>query len=157
MRRKCQRILSWQAAAGVLWLDGGLAHGGAREALWVVAVIIDYAAGMVGFYPPGLGRSRTSDWQIDGGHLLERCQLFLIIALGESILVTGATFGQLRFTAVTVAAFVVAFLGSVALWWVYFDPLEHGDGDAIRSAANPGRLGRLPPHPHHPAGARGLP
>ena len=32
-----------------------------------------------------------------------------------------ATFGELEFTSVTLAAFVVAFLGSVALWWVYFD------------------------------------
>jgi low temperature requirement protein LtrA len=42
--------------------------------------------------------------------------LFVIIALGESILVTGATFGELAPTAATAAAFVVALLGSGALW-----------------------------------------
>ena len=53
--------------------------------------------------------------------MAERCELFIIIALGESILVTGGTFGQLDITPATLAAFVVAFLVSVALWWVYFD------------------------------------
>ena len=48
-----------------------------------------------GFWTPGLGASTTSDWDVEGGHLAERCGLFVIIALGESILVTGATFGKL--------------------------------------------------------------
>jgi low temperature requirement protein LtrA len=53
-------------------------------------------------------------------HMAERCQLFVIIALGESILVTGATFSEMAPSSLTLAAFVVAFLGSVALWLVYF-------------------------------------
>src|SRR3712207_7690182 len=61
-----------------------------------------------------------SEWTIEGGHFAERCQLFVIIALGESILVTGTTFGEIEASVVAVSAFVVAFLGSVALWWIYF-------------------------------------
>ena len=53
--------------------------------------------------------------------MAERCGLFIIIALGESILVTGATFGELTWTPDNVAAFVVAFVGSVAMWWIYFN------------------------------------
>ena len=34
---------------------------------------------------------------------------------------TGMTFGESEASAVTVSAFVVAFLGSVTLWWTYFD------------------------------------
>jgi low temperature requirement protein LtrA len=34
---------------------------------------------------------------VDGGHIAERCALFIIIALGESILVTGATLSTLVF------------------------------------------------------------
>ncbi len=67
-----------------------------------------------------MGRSRTTDWTITGAHLAERCQLFLIIALGESILDTGATFGDLSWSTVRVSAFVVAFVGTVALWLIYF-------------------------------------
>jgi low temperature requirement protein LtrA len=54
-------------------------------------------------------------------HLAERGGLFIIIALGESIQVTGATFARLDWTPVSAAAFVVAFIGSIAMWWMYFN------------------------------------
>jgi low temperature requirement protein LtrA len=142
LRRNFQRILAWQATAGLLWVAGGVADGVAREALWVAAAAVDFAAPVTGFYTPGLGRSSTADWTIAGGHLAERCQLFVIVALGESILVTGATFGQLSFSAATVAAFVVSFLGSVALWWIYFDRSADHGGEVIEHSTDPGRLGR---------------
>jgi low temperature requirement protein LtrA len=41
-----------------------------------------------------------------------------------------------------VAAFVVAFLGSVALWWIYFDRSAEDSRRAIAAADDPGRLGR---------------
>ena len=40
---------------------------------------------------PGRGRWSTTDWEIESAHFAERFQLFIIIALGESIVVTGAT------------------------------------------------------------------
>ncbi len=142
LRRNFQRILAWVATAGVLWLAGGLAHEAARVGLWVAALVVDYAGPVCGFFCPGLGRSQTTDWTITGGHIAERCQLFLIIALGESILVIGATFGGLPLSAGGIAAFVVAFLGSVLLWWVYFDRSAEDSSAVIASAADPGRLGR---------------
>ena len=142
LRRNFQRILSWLVASGLLWLAGGLAQATAREALWLAAVVADLTAPACGFYTPGLGRSRTTDWTITGGHMAERCQLFVIIALGESLLVTGTTFGELPLSAVTVAALVVAFAGSVALWWVYFDRSAEDAGEVIARSADPGRLGR---------------
>jgi low temperature requirement protein LtrA len=142
LQRNFQRILFWSAASGVLWIAGGLANESRRGLLWLAAVIVDYLAPICGFVTPGLGRSTTREWDIAGGHLAERCELFLIIALGESILVTGATFGELDLSAAVLAAFVVAFLGSVALWWVYFDRAAGDAEEAIASSADPGRLGR---------------
>jgi low temperature requirement protein LtrA len=142
LRRNFQRVLVWLVASGVLWLAGGLRDGPAREALWLAAVVVDLTGGWCGFFTPGLGRSQTTDWTITGGHLAERCQLFIIMALGESILVTGATFGELPFAAATVAALVVAFAGSVALWWVYFDRSAEAASQVIAESSDPGRLGR---------------
>src|SRR5215211_19953 len=62
----------------------------------------------------------------------------LVQCSGESILVTGITFGESEASAVTVSAFVVAFLGSVALWWTYFDLTEGLAREVITSSANPG-------------------
>lgn len=142
LRRNFQRIATWSAAAGLLWLIGTFLDPGARGAVWLGAVAVDLIAPVVGFVTPGLGRSRTTDWTINGSHLAERCQLFIILALGESILVTGATFGELPLMVETGAAFVVAFLSSVALWWVYFDHTAELANAVISQAADPGRLGR---------------
>jgi len=143
LHRNFQRILSWRLASGLLWLAGGLAGGPLRLILWVTAVAIDSFGPAFGFHTPGLGRSTTRDWNISGAHMAERCELFVIIALGESILVTGGTFGQLDITRATLAAFVVAFLGSVALWWVYFDLSFDAAERAFESSSDPGRLGRF--------------
>jgi low temperature requirement protein LtrA len=64
---------------------------------------------------------RYTDWNVDGGHMAERCALFVIIALGESLLVTGATFAELTWDAPTLIAFFSAVLGSILMWWLYFD------------------------------------
>jgi low temperature requirement protein LtrA len=141
-QRNFQRILFWISLSAFPWLAGGIATGSTRELLWVVAVGMDLLGPVAGFYTPGLGRSTTRDWDISGEHIAERCQLFLIIVLGESILVIGATFGELEWSAAVLAAFVAAFLGSVALWWVYFDRAAGDAEEAIARSDDPGRLGR---------------
>jgi low temperature requirement protein LtrA len=141
LSRNFLRVLYWLVASGVLWIIGGLLDGDARHGLWVLALAVDYGGPVVGFYTPGLGRSRTEEWTIEGGHFVERCWLFVIIALGESILVTGMTFAEIEASAVTVSAFVVAFLGSVALWWIYFARTEELAREVITSSENPGLLG----------------
>lgn len=142
LRRNFQRILAWNAAAGALWLVGGLVEGSAREAWWLAALAVDFVAPAAGYAVPGLGRSTTREWTIAGHHLAERCQLFVILSLGESILVTGATFGDLAWTPDVVAAFALAFLGSVGLWWVYFSRAAEDSAHSIEASADPGRLGR---------------
>ena len=89
-----QRIIIWLSVSALFWIFGGLAAPAPRLGLWAVALAIEYTGPAVGFFVPGLGRSETADWAIEGGHLAERCGLFVIIALGESILVTGATFAN---------------------------------------------------------------
>src|SRR4029434_8964532 len=69
--------------------------------------------------------------------------LFVIIALGESILVTGSAFAQQGWNTATVSAFVVAFLGSVAMWWIYFDTGAERGSRRIAQSDDPGRQGRL--------------
>lgn len=137
-----RRILGWTSISAVFWIAGGLSHGAARLGLWAVAVACEYASPMFGFALPGLGRSRTSDWTIDGEHLAERCQLFVIMALGESILVTGATLAaDASWSAPTLVAFLVAFVSSLAMWWIYFNLGSRDGGHAIARSADPGRMG----------------
>jgi low temperature requirement protein LtrA len=107
-----------------------------------VALAIECVAPYAGFFVPGLGRSGTTDWRVDGAHMAERCALFVIIALGESILVTGATAADLPATFANLSAFVVAFLGTVAMWWIYFNIGAERGSRQIASAADTGRVAR---------------
>jgi low temperature requirement protein LtrA len=152
-----ERILAWCVVSSAFAVAGGLAHGHARALLWVLAVSVDLAGGAVGFYTPGLGRSHTSDWTIEGGHFAERCQAFILIALGESIVIIGATLsGEKSVTASGVTAFVVAFAGSVAMWWLYFDQSAGAAAEMIARSSDPGRLGRSAYHFIHPVMVAGI-
>jgi len=136
------RIFVWLAVAGVLWIAGGVVGGFERVVLWVVALSLEIGGPIVGFFVPGIGRSNTSDWNVDGAHMAERCSLFVIIGLGESILVTGATAASLPATTSAVCAFIVAFLGSVAMWWIYFNIGAERGSHHIAHSDDPGRMAR---------------
>jgi low temperature requirement protein LtrA len=157
LRLNFQRILCWSAASGILVLWGAAVSGHARELLWVVAVIADLVAAQLGFYTPGLGRSSTQEWTIEGGHFAERCQAFILIALGESVVVIGATFSDIdHVTPAVVVAFAAAFLGAMAFWWIYFDRSADAAADVIAGSDDPGALGRSAYHLVHPVMVAGI-
>lgn len=137
-----RRILAWVLASGALWIAGGLVEDRLRVGLWIVALVVDYAGPVTRYATPLLGRSVTTDWSISGDHLAERCQLFIIVALGETIVITGSTYGTGEFSAARTTAFVAAFLGSVAMWWIYFHYTAERGSEQISAAADPGRIGR---------------
>ncbi len=135
------RVLVWLCAIGVFWIVGGLVPGDLRFALWLIAVVASYVVMWIGFPVPGLGRARPSDYTIAGEHMAHRSYLFIIIALGESILIIGSETAALPVSAGTAVAFVAAFVGTAALWWIYFDRAEEAAAQLIASASDPGRLG----------------
>ncbi|HTV25050.1 MAG TPA: low temperature requirement protein A [Polyangiaceae bacterium] len=143
LRRNFQRIGIWLCVSATLWIAGGLSAPPQRLLLWGGALLVEYAGPALRFWSPGLGASKVEDWAVEGGHLSERAALFIIIALGESILVTGATFAEAHWDGITAAAFAVAFVGSLAMWWIYFDTGAEFGSQQISHARDPGRLGRL--------------
>jgi low temperature requirement protein LtrA len=157
LRRNFQRILCWCLVSGTLALAGGFAGGNARTALWVGAAGVDLLGGMAGFYTPGLGRSITREWTIEGSHFAERCQAFVLIALGESIVVIGATLSDLaHIGSAEIEAFAVALTGSAGLWWLYFDRSAEAGERIIAASDDPGRLGRSAYHFIHPIMIAGI-
>jgi low temperature requirement protein LtrA len=119
-----RRILGWLSISAVFWIAGGFADGQERAPRWLAAILCEYVSPMFAFALPGLGRSRTSDWTIEGGHLAERCQLCVIVALGETGLANGATF-----------------LGTLAMWWLYFGTSRRDATEAISRSSEPGCIG----------------
>ena len=138
-----ERLVVWSAFTGVLWLAGGaFLDGDQRLLLWMPALAIELAAPVAGYWLPGRGRAATTDYDIEAGHFAERCQLFIIIALGESIVVTGAAAADAGLTTTAVLGLVVAFLETAALWWLYFGAAAERSSAAMSTSDDPGRLAR---------------
>lgn len=137
-----RRILGWGVIASVFWIAGGLATPAWRLPLWAIGVACEYISPMFGFRLPGLGRSRTSDWTISGGHLVERCQLFVIVALGETIMASGLSLAESEDWSLSeLGGFAVSFLCTIAMWWLYFETSSEEAEHSIASSPDPGRMG----------------
>ncbi len=141
-RERAGRILTWLVAAGILWIAGGFAEGSERTALWIAALTIDYAAPFALFWVPGRPRLSESSWDVEAAHFAERFQLFVIIALGETIVITGTTTSELDLDLAVVSAFVLAFLGTAALWWLYFSYVSTIVQRRLELASNSTRIAR---------------
>jgi low temperature requirement protein LtrA len=110
--------------SGPLMLAGGLTPTPVRTALWGLAALVDLGT-------PRALRFRLTRLNFDAGHLVERFGIFLMIALGESVVDIGATAARLPdLTIGVIAALAASFVLAAALWWVYF---VYATG-AIRSA-----------------------
>jgi len=142
-RMNAIRIAAWLSVSAIFWIAGGVMEGQSRLVLWAIALIIEYISPAMRFWIPRYGASSVADWTIEGGHMAERCALFIIIALGESIVVTGATFAELTWTTENVLAFVSAFVGSLAMWWIYFHTGAEAGSEQLSKSSEPGRLARL--------------
>ena len=142
LRGVFERLVVWSAVSGVLWLAGAALDSDQRLMLWIPALALELAAPAAGYWLPRRGRAATTDYDIEGGHFAERCQLFIIIALGESIVVTGATASEAGLTSTVVLCLVVAFAQTAALWWLYFGVTAEHARITLSSYDDPGRLAR---------------
>jgi low temperature requirement protein LtrA len=143
MRRNYAQLLAWSAIAGVAWLAGAFVDGDGRIVVWAVAIVLDLAAPMHGFTLPRLGSTPISDWSLAGAHLAERCQLVLLIALGESVLRVGATLAGKTGSFDVDLAFVAGFVATASLWASYFLRLAEKGASAISTSTDDAaRLGR---------------
>ncbi|MDJ0324713.1 low temperature requirement protein A [Cryobacterium sp. PH31-AA6] len=143
LHRTHLRILVWLTVAGVFWILGAVLPLEFRLPLWGIALAVEYLSAGLGFRVPGLGKATAEDWDISGPHIAERSALFVIIALGESFLVTGFAFIDKSISVDGVLGLLVAFVSAVTMWWLYFDHGERVGANAMASSAAPGRIARL--------------
>ena len=137
------RAALYFTVSAVLWIIGGFDPDPMRRlAWWAAALAVEYIGPFTFFHVPGIGRSTPQEWQISGAHMAERCGLFIIIALGEGIIMTGATFAELTPSTPAILAFLSAFVGSVAMWWIYFDVGARRGSELIEHDDRPGLIGR---------------
>ncbi|MGO1560919.1 Probable transmembrane protein [Actinomycetales bacterium JB111] len=130
-------LMLWTLLAGVFWVTGATLPAEWRLLVWLVAVLIDYAAPFADYRVPGIGAAPMKTWDADAEHLAERNRLVFIIALGESVLMMGgAVVTQGQVTIALAVSVLVGFASLFVLWWNYFALArpETGRGDSSTSA-----------------------
>ncbi|MQB19464.1 hypothetical protein DXT90_02330 [Agrobacterium tumefaciens] len=126
------RITVWLVVSSFFWIAGGLTDSLTyRLLLWTVAIAIEYIGPLVRYYVPGIRAHDDEQILLSGEHLAERCALFVIICLGETILTTGKTATEYMNSGLTFVVFCAAFLSTVIMWWIYF---HHGQEQASEKA-----------------------
>lgn len=137
------RISGYFLLSAVFWVWGALVEDHMfRLALWAVALGVEYLGPLVSYRVPGFGRDSSTNWQISGAHMAERCGLFVIICLGETLLVSGATFAEMDWTGTGLMAFLSSVLGTGGMWWVYFHIGHRRGAHQIEHATDSGAIAR---------------
>jgi low temperature requirement protein LtrA len=113
-KRTAVRRFAVLSLGGLAAVAAGGVVGGeeARAWWWAAAVVLDVAA--------AVGAGTAEGWDIRPEHFGERHGLFVIIALGESLIVAAAGLTGAERTAQTVAVAILAVATTGGLWWSYF-------------------------------------
>jgi low temperature requirement protein LtrA len=94
-------------------LVGGFAGGGALQyAFWGGAILLDLIAALVG--------ANVDGWNLHPEHFAERHGLFVIIALGETLIVAAGGLSGVAFTRELLLAGALSVATTCAMWWSYF-------------------------------------
>lgn len=99
--------------AGPLFLAGGILDGHWRWALWAVAATVELLS-------PTLLGHRLDEVKFETAHLPERFGLFIIIALGETVVAVGSQASAKHLGALTLTTMALSFVLILGLWWTYF-------------------------------------
>ena len=135
------RILTlWNLATAPIWIIGAFMWPEARVVFWGIAAFIDLIGLWFAHPAPGKKRS-TENVEFDAKHMLERCRLFLIIALGEVVFTLIEALIESPVGYMTIILGVASFITIVSMWALYFWGADHlvarhfeKAKDAIRTA-----------------------
>ncbi|MBL9048620.1 MAG: low temperature requirement protein A [Tabrizicola sp.] len=142
-RQTYLRITAYFVLSAVFWFWGALVEGhDQRLVLWILALGIEYIGPRLSYYLPGFGQDHSTNWNVSGGHIAERCGLFVIICLGETLLVSGATFAELDWDWPGLLAFLSSVAATAGMWWVYFHIGHRRGTHMIEHSENPGAIAR---------------
>lgn len=136
------RVLLWFLATSPVWIAGAAASDERRLWYWALAAAVDLLGTWLA-HPIPRRRLHSEEVDFAGGHMLERCRLFLIIALGETVLTTGTAIAAVPMTTTTVLTGTAALTGTVALWALYFGRSEPLAIHHVETTRNPIRASRF--------------
>jgi low temperature requirement protein LtrA len=111
-----QVAITWlpTVAGAALLVAGALLGGWTQTLLFAAALLVEG----VGVYLT----SRHGNWRLHSvAHLTERHGLFIILAIGESVVAIGVGAAEQPISAPLLVAAILGVAAAVGLWWLYFD------------------------------------
>jgi low temperature requirement protein LtrA len=116
-----------------LLVAGALIGGSSQTALFAAGLAVDWAGTYV--------TSKEGSWRIHSPrHWTERHGLFVILAIGESIVAIGVGAAQLPISIPLLAGAVLGVFVSVCLWWLYFDIVSLAAEEVLVEASETARV-----------------
>jgi low temperature requirement protein LtrA len=106
------RLAPFFLAAPLVAVPGAFLDGRARAVVWLVSLAIDVG---------GTLTAGDAGFRVSPAHFAERYALFVIIALGESVVAIGVAAESLPRDWTFFGAVSIAFALAAVLWWSYFD------------------------------------
>jgi low temperature requirement protein LtrA len=130
-----QLAISWgPTVAGAVLLVAGVLLGGQVQTLFFAgALVVDWGVIYL--------TSREGNWRIHSApHWTERHGLFIILAIGESIVAIGVGAAGHPISAPLLAAGVLGIVAALCLWWLYFDVVSRAAEHRLRDAQGQARV-----------------
>ncbi|MGQ5261256.1 low temperature requirement protein A [Micromonospora sp. ZYX-F-536] len=140
---RATRFLFWFVVSGVFWIAGALT-GSPNWGLWTVAIAIDLVSAAVRYPTPVLGQVPLEQYDRTTEHLGERYQQFIILALGDIILVPILEVSQMDLDRLRLSALLCAFATMLLLWQIYVFQA----GKLLKAGADTRKASRVAPYTH---------
>lgn len=141
--RNHYRVLTiWNLVTAPLWIAGIMVGYHLRIIIWSAAALVDLIGLLLAHPAPGKRRS-TENIQFDAVHVLERCRLFLIIALGEAVFSLIEAMIESPKNHITLLLGIASFLTIISMWAIYFWGSDHLVVRHIEETQNPIRTAHL--------------
>lgn len=133
-------MLGWTVASAPLWLIGA-SSADHRLWWWGGAAALDLVGAWFSHPVPGR-RARDRDVEFDADRLVERCRLFLLIALGETVLTAGTALAEAPLELLSVVTGTFSLVSIIGLWMLYFGSSDHHVDAHLEHSDEPLRTAR---------------
>ncbi len=104
---------------------GGITGGAMQYGFWGLTILLDIVAAAVG--------GRAEGWNLHPEHFGERHALFVIIALGETLIVAAGGVTGAQWTGDLIAVAILAVAITCGFWWSYFTRAKRELDHALES------------------------
>jgi len=135
------RVLIWQVITAPIWIAGACVSIKIRIFLWSIAAGIDLLGTWIA-HPIPRRRLFSENIQFDAEHMLERCRLFRLIAIGEMVFTLGAAIAEANLNYMTVVLGIVTMGEVVSLWALTFGRFYRLIANHIEKTRDPVRASR---------------